>query len=151
MGLDMYLSAEQYLWDHEVRGKEIKEKLKAIEFPGVMSFEFKSIHFKVAYWRKANAIHNWFVQHCQESVDECQRTYVCREQLIQLVALCKKVLANKKLAEELLPSASGFFFGNIEYDEYYFSDLRDTIRMLEPIVDDDETWKHNEFYYQSSW
>ena len=26
----------------------------------------------VAYWRKANAIHSWFVENCQDGVDECQ-------------------------------------------------------------------------------
>ena len=27
---------------------------------------------EVAYWRKFNALHNWFVQNCQDGVDECQ-------------------------------------------------------------------------------
>ena len=151
MGLDMYLSAEHYLWDHEEEGKTLKQKVKELNVPGTSRFEPKSIEFRVAYWRKANAIHSWFVENCQDGVDECQRAYVGRDQLRNLVDLCKRVLENNKLAEELLSSSSGFFFGSIEYDEYYFSDIKDTIRMLEPIIDDDETWKHNDFYYQSSW
>ena len=61
------------------------------------------------------------------------------------------MLENKTLASELLPCISGFFFGGTEYDEYYFGDLLETIKMIEPVVDDDETWQHNDFYYQSSW
>ena len=151
MGLDMFLSAEHYLWEHEEEGKAAKQKIKKINFPGTRTYEPKSVSFDVAYWRKANAIHNWFVVNCQDDVDKCQRTYVGRDQLRILVNLCKRVLENKTLASELLPCISGFFFGGTEYDEYYFGDLLETIKMIEPVVDDDETWQHNDFYYQSSW
>ena len=35
-----------------------------------------SILEDVGYWRKANAIHNYFVQRCQNGVDECQMSLV---------------------------------------------------------------------------
>jgi hypothetical protein len=46
----------------------------------------------VAYWRKANAIHRWFVENVQNGIDECQRSRVTRDQLRSLVASCKEVL-----------------------------------------------------------
>jgi hypothetical protein len=51
------------------------------------------------------------------------------------------------LAEELLPSASGFFFGGTEYDEWYFNDIATTIAILEEALEDE----NGEYYYSSSW
>ena len=50
---------------------------------------------EIAYWRKANAIHGWFVRNCADGVDECQPIAVSREALNHLrndviVALAKK-------------------------------------------------------------
>ena len=63
--------------------------------------------------------------------------------------LCKQILDNRKLASELLPTASGFFFGSTEYDEWYYDDLKRTVDMLEPLLTEEyEDW---DFHYQSSW
>ena len=56
------------------------------------------------YWRKANAIHGWFVRNCQDGVDECEPADVTREQLEQLVADCRTVLANKAVTVESTPA-----------------------------------------------
>jgi len=104
---------------------------------------------QVAYWRKANQIHGWFVQNCQDGVDECQEVSVHPDQLRELIDLCKRVLADHSLAEELLPVTGGFFFGTYEYDDYYFDDLGETVIMLESVLTD--KGEDYEFYYQSSW
>jgi hypothetical protein len=107
------------------------------------------IQLKVAQWRKANAIHGWFVENVQDGEDECKKTYVGREQLEQLLDLCKQVLDDNSKAEELLPVTAGFFFGSYEYDEWYYDYVRDTANMIDAVltnVPDD-----CDFYYQSSW
>ena len=43
---------------------------------------------EVAYWRKANAIHRWFVNNVQDGIDECQETIVTRNQLFTLLQIC---------------------------------------------------------------
>ena len=48
------------------------------------------LSINIMYWRKANAIHNWFVVNCQKGVDECQRTYIERSQLVELKDACDK-------------------------------------------------------------
>lgn len=48
---------------------------------------------QVGYWRKANAIHRWFVQNVQGGVDDCGTYIVTREQLEQLKATCEQVLS----------------------------------------------------------
>ena len=154
MGLDMYLSGKKYMskyFDAEDTGRIAKVN----EVFGVVGEEdgdygAQEVTFRVAYWRKANAIHKWFVDKCQDGVDECQETYLSREQLQELVDTCKQVLTNMTLAESLLPSASGFFFGGTDYDEYYKQDLEYTVKRLEKILNDPALTKFD-FYYQSSW
>ena len=48
-------------------------------------------------------------------------------------------------AEELLPCTSGFFFGGVEYDEWYFKDLEDTIAIINSLNEE------GDYYYKSSW
>jgi hypothetical protein len=58
-----------------------------------------------------------------------------------------KVIKDPKVACELLPSSSGFFFGSTEYDQWYFQDIEETIKILEPEINNTE----DEFEYHSSW
>jgi hypothetical protein len=67
--------------------------------------------------------------------------------LQELLDLCKIVQADHSKAEELLPSASGFFFGGTDYDEWYYNDIENTISVLEDALED----KNGEYYYTSSW
>jgi hypothetical protein len=110
----------------------------------------QEVTFRVAYWRKANAIHDWFVQNVQEGVDECQEAWVSREQLQELIDICEQVLADMSKAEELLPTRSGFFFCGTDYDDWYKQDLEYTAERLKKILADPAFVK-SDFYYQSSW
>ena len=74
-----------------------------------------TIDVTVAYWRKANAIHNWFVQECNEGNDDGNAFHVSREQLEALYQLCYTVpkglaIHGDEYADEHLPTTSGFFF-----------------------------------------
>ena len=129
MGLDMYLNAERYLWSHEEGDKQISENIgQLIGLPS--DGKVKTITVEAGYWRKSNQIHNWFVANVQEGKDECQDSYVSREQLKELREVCQKVLDNNKLAEQLLPTKEGFFFGGKDYDQWYFNDLEETIKII---------------------
>ena len=89
---------------------------------------------EIHYWRKANQIHNWFVNNLPEGVENCYPNHVERCNLEQLLQECKRVLENKELAPKVLPTAEGFFFGSTEYDDYYFKVLEGTVNMLENIL-----------------
>lgn len=154
MGLDMYLSGKRYMskyFDAEDTGK-IEKVNEVFGVEGVEDGDYgaQEVTFRLGYWRKANQIHNWFVNKCQGGVDECQETYLSREQLQELVDTCKAVLADKSKAAELLPSSSGFFFGGTDYDDWYFGDLEYTVERIEKILKDPALEKMD-FYYQSSW
>ena len=86
MGLDMYLTARKYIsgWEHngEEAGKLFKKVLKAADIP--FGFVDKgapsgNLEFHIGYWRKANAIHNWFIQNVQNGKDECEKADVSLE------------------------------------------------------------------------
>ena len=155
MGLDQYLYAKKYTSNTDFFGDErkalhakLREAIgKDADYQGG-NLKSISIEMEVAYWRKVNSVHQWFVDNCQDGVDDCRQAYVGREQLQNLLDGCRDVLANRDKADQILPTASGFFFGSTDYDKYYFADIEDTIKQLEGVLKLDDTWG---FYYQSSW
>jgi hypothetical protein len=56
------------------------------------------------------------------------------------------VIANAEEVAELLPNSEGFFFGSQDYNEYYLQQLRNTVEMLTPLIEEG-----GDYYYQSSW
>ena len=74
---------------------------------------------------------------------------VSKKQLEELLSACKEVLNDHNKADGLLPTVSGFFFGNTEYDEYYYDSLERTTIMLDKILG--ETNPNQDIYYSSSW
>lgn len=153
MGLDMYLRKSHYVknWSH-MKPEERHQVLvfKNGEKAPIKSERVCTVIEEVAYWRKANEIHNWFVENCQEGVDDCREAYVSREQLGKLLSVCNEVLADHKKAEQLLPTKSGFFFGGTEYDEWYFKSLENTRDVLTEVLAEPET-NSGDYYYNSSW
>jgi hypothetical protein len=150
MGLDMYLNAERFLW-HEEREKLQAPLASLASDLGFGFAEIKEVTFEAAYWRKANHIHNWFVTNVQGGVDECQKTPVSLEQLVELLRVVTKVLEDPEtLGPTMLPTQSGFFFGSKEYDEGYVEDLRYTRDRLYEILSNPEAKKFD-FYYRASW
>lgn len=61
-----------------------------------------------------------------------------------------KVMTNIDVAKNLLPTSSGFFFGGTDYDEYYMSDITNTIEIIKRVLK--ETNFDEEYIaYESSW
>ena len=154
MGLDMYLYATHYFHSKsEKEGYNLAVKaLGAEEFLSKHSCSpmgFVDVKMEVAYWRKANAIHKYFVDNLQGGKDECQTTEVSRSELQDLLDICKEVMEDRSKAEKLLPTQSGFFFGSTEYDEYYYDDIELTIKQLTSILENAPS--HWFFEYSSSW
>ena len=54
--------------------------------------------------------------------------------LEELLDLCKRVNENNNLAEQLLPTLEGPYFGETDYDEYYFEVIETTITYLEDLL-----------------
>ena len=156
MGLDMYLRGKRYISKHF--DEKDGDRAKAIQelFPELQGKNgrwgddspIKEVEIEAGYWRKANAIHKWFVDNVQGGEDECRPHYVAREQLQELRDTCQRVLDFRHLANEQLPTADGFFFGGTDYDEWYYKDLEDTIKIIDDCLSLPTSW---DFEYCSSW
>lgn len=153
MGLDQYLKVKKYVFgtkfDTENDQKTYKKITKAAAIQPDINTQYVTVEYNIAYWRKANAIHAWFVKNVQNGKDECQKSFVTREQLQKLIDDCKSVLSGENFADDTLPTQSGFFFGSTEYDEYYKRDLQYTVDKLTEILQDASIT--DGFYYQASW
>jgi len=169
MGLDMYLSAKNYItrWDYSDGYDQRKERPEFVEAKASLGEKAKYLSpdavgmeqtFTVMYWRKANAIHSWFVNEVQDGEDNCQESYVSIEQLAELYKACDAVIRHKfnpAIVEEFLAPADGFFFGSTEIDEWYKNDILFTHKRLGEIIDmvskDAAKDKYVTFTYQASW
>lgn len=145
MGLDMYLKENLYF--NQYKDKDKFDKL--VSTLGVVDDGYGiEVLVNVGYWRKVNAIHKWFVDTLAEGVDRCQSIDVTSNDLQTLLDLCKLVKNDHSLAEELLPTGEGFFFGSCDYDEWYFEGIDQTITILENALKGDD---YRYFLYQASW
>lgn len=137
---------------------------------------------EIGYWRKANQIHNWFVENVQDGIDDCSyHNEVTKEILEELLDICQRVLDSCELvegiiqngityengkrtllmengfhvkdsnvAEELLPTHAGFFFGGYDYDEYYVQSIKETINIITTVLET-TNFETQMIYYVSSW
>lgn len=155
MGLDMYLYRDITLFDDDTEGaKRIKECIRK-ELPEVKNDI--TIREEVMYWRKANQIHNWFVENVQGGEDNAQPHWVPYEKLKELYETIKYVLEKRdeEVAMDELPPVAGFFFGSTNIDEYYWDNLEYTKKKLEELFKEYELLTKKgytiDYYYDSSW
>ena len=157
MGLDMYLYRKEYVstfaWTQD------EKAVKEANLHSVIANHFNIdpnmggiyVDYCVAYWRKANAIHGWFVNTLAGGVDECQPIYVSLDRLIELRELANSVVLTPAMAGDILPTQSGFFFGSSDIDEWYISDMKNTVDMLDKIISSVSPEDYPTFFYQASW
>lgn len=163
MGLDMYLHARKYVekldWKklHANDGLEYNDAIlpdfaNVVEVAGLSDLAHDiyglTVDVTALYWRKANQIHNWFVQNVQHGNDDCGNYYVSHEKLTELLNTCNEAFASKD--PSLLAPVEGFFFGGTDIDQYYWDEIKRTIKGIKHIQ------KHKDydrlsFYYDSSW
>lgn len=191
MGLDQYL----YRCDRRAYGfkdldiDEVKENKPVLyedlkpylHKRGSEYYSWESIFEDVGYWRKANAIHKWFVDNIQDGEDDCGYYEVAPEQIEELLNICKLIkqkcvlkkgkiangyrfengkevpimedgeyIENPDIAEELLPTQGGFFFGSTNYDQWYMEDVVDTIDILTKVLETTD-FDREMVVYSSSW
>jgi hypothetical protein len=114
------------------------------------------VQVTACYWRKANAVHAWFVDHCQGGVDECQEAPVHPEQLAALLAACENALdayrsGDLDKAMRAMEPRSGFFFGSTEIDQWWAAGMASTISEIRRVINAAIAIGGVEFVYQSSW
>lgn len=192
MGLDMYLFKYQKIagvpliaqvsMDPDNMPEEIKKAFAPYIKEKGTNFKWLAFNEDVMYWRKANAIHKFFVDKVQKGVDNCGDYEVSIDIIKELHDLCvqaKDIVINshKKnikvhvgfsheegalyedrevydvdeyIINDVLPTQSGFFFGNTAYDEGYLNDLNNTIEACVKIINEFD-FENNDLVYTSSW
>lgn len=125
MGLDMYLAKRQYVknWDHmkpeEKHTVTIRKAGKLVKAP----YQVKEVTYDVGYWRKANQIHNWFVNNVAENEDwDGDDVWVSKDDLKKLLDLCYQVRKVAKIEKGMIQNGS-----------------RSTPNGWEPIMEEGET------------
>ena len=149
MGLDMHLTKEIYVaaqYPHrKVKlnvGLTIEDNLIKIDASNV-----QSITEQAAYWRKANAIHGWFVENVQYGSDDCDRYGVELSELKDLLNTCRTVISTKDTS--LLPP-----MGGTDIDDGYWNNLKYTEETLNKLITEHEENDYNmdiSYFYHSSW
>ena len=120
---------------------------------------------EIAYWRKANEIHNWMVRNTNYSDDTCMAN-ITRENIEKLKYDCEDILnkcnvvvrdenitsfTNTEYAEQNMPTVDGFFFGSLDYDDWYFRDIVDSVEYCEKILENYSEWLDNGELYYHAW
>lgn len=155
MGLDSYLYVKETFFsgfgssEKEIKNvKSIARKFGCMKFYDPDVLQQAEIKLQIAYWRKANHIHQYFLNLTTKE-DDCSPIYVQKDDLENLLSICHEVYNNPEKAHELLPTKSGFFFGSIDYGSYYFAQVNYTIEMLKKILKSHkEGWTYE---YKASW
>lgn len=111
----------------------------------------ETIDDEAAYWRKANQIRQWFVVNTNYPKDGNTTPHnVTREQLKNLVSDCRKVIECKELAEKILPPSFGYWFGSTDIDDYYFDTVRETVGMVNRVIEETD-WDNEDVCYYEWW
>lgn len=134
----------------------------------IKTARISAVDEEVMYWRKANHIHRWFVENAQDGEDNCGHYFVDLDKLKELLGLCNKVIESSELVEpmvdgeekvfedakvanDLLPTQEGFFFGCTDYDQHYLDDTVATRDWIIQMLDEAECGSSRSFFYHASW
>lgn len=114
-----------------------QDKLNFKQFKEWLEQKAKT-YYKVSdcYFRKVNFLYAFFKE---DMVDEC--CLVDAWMIDDLIERCEDVLEHHKkdayggveFARLNLPTQDGFFFGGIEYDDWYFDDVADCLKQMKKL------------------
>ena len=85
---------------------------------------------EVGYFRKVNFLVKYF-EELGFDVENQIPFQISKENVIDLLNRCNAVLNDNSTAEILLPTRSGFFFGDTDYNEYYFDNVKEVKKFIE--------------------
>ena len=103
---------------------------------------------KVAYWRKFNALHGWFVNKIQDGVDNCEAHPLKRADLVCLLNTLHTVSDTHD--QNLMPPRGGCFSGNTIDEDIYFDNVERSIPVVQDLIFNTD-WQNAKLYYRSCW
>jgi len=88
---------------------------------------------EVAYFRKFNALLKWVDTHVKK-VENLKDVILGKDDLQNLLNTLDAL--NEKNSHELFPTAQGFFFGSLEYDEWYWQDVGELKTIIQKLLEE---------------
>lgn len=159
MGLDMYIYKTKKT-SHSVKELSDLDNNPKEDNPALAEFlplhlpfpdhfpDHRSIFTQVAYWRKFNALHSWFVNHVQLGIDDCNFYELHKDHIEDLLETLQHVLEEKDTSD--FEPIQGFFFGSTEVDDYYWEQVENTRDKMYRLLNDFD-WENERMFYHSSW
>lgn len=132
MGLDMYLYARKYIGTWREEDSAPRDQILAALNLDMSDITEGGIYvdIPVAYWRKAQVVHNWLVDNIQNGEDNCADYYASHDTLVELREWC---------------------LDNVDQGDKDDADqLQRTADLLTKILDNPK-FKDYDFEYTSSW
>lgn len=154
MGLDMYLSKTQGIWDQERVSKlghlkgQVRQLCVDADFGDLDLDAFSLETTDLGYWRKHSDLHGYFqklyydltpAEYQAESFN-CEYLVLDREMIHDIIEKAKQQLDGHKVFEE----ARGFFWGESQPEDW-----EDTIELFERVLNQVDF--ENETVLYSSW
>ena len=110
--LDQFMETKYYAWDDD------------------HCYPHEGVRDHVAYWRKANQVHKWFVDNVQGGEDDCDfHDEVTKEKLEELRDICREILENAVLVNGKVQN--GF---NLDKDGKWVPIMQDGKTVLNPDI-----------------
>lgn len=147
MGLDIYFyKFKKADWK---KASELKEAIanepddeKANKMIDEANEMLPDIQTEIGYFRKVNFLMAFF-----NYEGNCEYKEITRKQLRELKDKCFAVYTLKpgdgvmtdeiiKKCSETLPTQAGFFFGNTNYDEWYFQEVKEVLEWVSGVLED---------------
>lgn len=128
MGLDINVTkiAKSMVKTNTNSWKDYEKLIDELNDIDCENFEF------LAYFRKVNFLFEFF----SGSLNEDETTAVItRGEMEELIEKCEFVLNNRDKASEILPTCDGFFFGSLDYDDYYFESVAKVLLSFQVILE----------------
>ena len=128
MGLDINVTkiAKSMVKTNTNSWKDYEKLIDELNDIDCENFEF------LAYFRKVNFLFEFF----SGSLNEEETTAVItRGEMEELIEKCEFVLNNRDKASEILPTCYGFFFGSLDYDDYYFESVAKVLLSFQVVLE----------------
>jgi len=167
MGFDMYLIGKIFLSPSNIYLRKIYwaiHDLFGIEssyshFQNDSScVKVDGVSFRLAYWRGAIPIHNWFMQECRDDISECYITEISLGCIKKLLNICETIMSTDSnwrddIAYNLLPPL-GYIIDDEVHSSYY-DEIKYTIDRFKDTIElhnnENNLFRNMVLFYIRSW
>ena len=125
MGLDQYITIRHKSTNNSYKKFDDYWKMDREERKGIREPKEPCKDLTIAYFRKHNMIHGWFVKNIQNGNDDCGRYEISVKDLKNLLSVCEKVMTfvtKTPRPPKIYIDPEGIEYECKQYDEYKISE-----------------------------